>query len=296
MVPCALIAAAFPVVRAASHGATVPADAWTELHKRMFGDPLTMTPRERLRQTWLSVARRQGWEYEMILMTGAGGFIFGGIIGMMAKNEEHRVTVVRQNSEVQFDHRYLAQRKMRDQTYLRNLKNGTKFGWRTGLFSALLAFGSLSSLSYRNDINPLDFVAVFALTGGVWKWQQGPKGMLASATTTALFGLVTGCLAWAAVKVSGVSVNDFRVEMGGLVTKWNVNLSRARMEQMKEVEGVLHEREMLLQQRRFEQRMQQQEADLLATQQRLAQQQQQQASQAPKQEALKKSSTTPSVA
>lgn len=263
-----------PVVRASSSSNPEKrtTEDWDDQYVKSAGHPDDFTPKERLRQTWASIWERTDWEYDLISMTGHATFVAGFIIGAMARNEENRLTSIRRNSEVQFDHPYLARRKMTDQQYLQNVKNGFKFGWRTSLFSVLLCTGSLSVLSYRNYVNPLDFVAAFGAVGGMWKWQKGPKGMVAGASICGSFGLLFGCLVWSIVKVSGVSVAEFRVKMGGAMLHDHTKSSQGFLSWCSDDPAIkfLLDREMTMQQRLYQERMAQHEAQLLAKQMELA--------------------------
>lgn len=247
--------------------------AWIDQYKKSTGcDPDSQAPGERLRMTWDSVCSMNNWEWDLIWMTTHSSFIFAAVIGMQAKNEENRLAVIRQYSEVQFDHPFLANRKMRDQQYLRNLRNGFKLGWRVSLFSTILMSGAIASVSYRNYINPLDFAAVASAVGGVWKWQKGPKGMLAAASIAGSMGLITGCFFWAIIKLSGITVSEWRLGMAGYYFKDQAAAHKKVMRDFGNKDGLelLLEREVALQHRRYEQKMKSREAELTAKQTELA--------------------------
>ena len=272
MIAFPLITAVFPVVRAA----TAPDEelaAWITEYKKLTGvDPDHQTPDERLRLTWDSVLSQKNWEWDMVYMAFTCSFVGGFAIGAQLKNEENKLAVIRQYSEVQFDHPFLAQRKMRDRHLLQNVRNGLKFGVRVALFSSLLSFGTLSSLSYRNYVNPLDIAGTAALTGAVWKWQRGPKGMLVSAAVAGSFGLFAGCLFWTAMKMSGYTVSEYRLMRGGDYFQREMAGKKEVIKEYgnKQALEVLQERDMMLHQRRYDEKMKQHEAELAAKQEELA--------------------------
>lgn len=268
----AFLSSLLPVVRA-SGWYDKEHEEWIDQYKKSYGcDPDVLTPEDRLRLTWQSVLKHKDWEWDLIWMTAHSSFIFASVIGMQAKNTENRLAVIRQYSEVQFDHPFLAQRKMRDQQYLRNMRNGFKLGWRVSLFSTLLMSGALSSLSYRNYINPLDFAVMGAVLGGVWKWQRGPKGMLVAASIAGSMGLFGGCLSWALMKMAGVTVGEWRMGIGGQFFKDQAEVHKKVLRDFGNNEGLelLAEREVALQHRRYEAKMKNREAELAAKQIELA--------------------------
>lgn len=265
----------FPVVRASS-ASEQRLNHWIEQYQKFSGcNPDAQTPGERLWLTLSSIKSLDGWEWDAVWFTVHGGLVGGAVLGMLVKSQDNKLAVIRQYSEVQFDHPFLAQRKMRDQHYLRNIKNGFKVGWRVALFSSILTTATLSSLSYRNYVNPLDIAALAGVTGGIWKWQMGPKGMLSAAGLAGTFGLFAGCMIWSIFKITGHSVAEFRLRMGG---EYMMKKMADKQDLVKETTWIGHkqtrdflsEREMMLQQRRMQERMKEHEAELAAKQKELA--------------------------
>lgn len=254
----------FPVVRASSYPSDEPGiddehAGWLDQYKKLVGfDPDTATPAQRLRRTWDMVFGfdLKSWEFQFVTMSGLMGLVLPMCYGMLLKDKENEKTVMRLNAETQFDHWYLAQRKMRDQKYLKNIQFGWKIGWRVGLMTSLFSIFTVSSLSYREYVNPLDFAASFGLVGGLWRWQKGPKGALASATLLGMCGLFIGCILWTVAKVTNADIHKMRNEMGADWMKTYITKKRKGYNyaaQSDQYFKLLIERDMLLQQRLYEQ-------------------------------------------
>lgn len=69
---------------------------------------------------------------------------------------------------------------------------------------------ALTSVSYRNYVQPLDFAAAGALSGAIWKTMLGPKAQAAAALGGGFFGLILGSFTWLGFKIRGLTVPEYR--------------------------------------------------------------------------------------
>lgn len=149
-------------------------------------------------------------ESQMIMQTSMLGFISGFLYGMTQNSRVIIGDFIRKHNEMTFEGEFHARRKMHDFVFIQVVKNGIAMGWRVAVFPSLFAIGIFSSLAYRNYCQPLDFAATGVLLGGLWKFKQGPKAMVAGAAVGGTLGLVGGLCCYGAFKFSGASVAELR--------------------------------------------------------------------------------------
>lgn len=142
--------------------------------------------------------------YEGTLTAGLIGGLFGGC--MTATDAYHRF--IRTNQATTYDNIHLARRLMYDRVTLGFGRGMVKFGWRFTAFSGTFLFLTQAIPIYRGKHSIFDWSAATALAGGVYKFQNGPKPMVAGMALGVLLGTVAGIIVHSSLAVTGLTMDD----------------------------------------------------------------------------------------
>lgn len=140
--------------------------------------------------------------------------IFGGVVGFMwgsvFKTTDYMQDFIRKHNDMVYEGEYHAKRTFIDNMVVNTARKGASVAWRFALFPAYVTLFALTSLAYRNYVNPLDFGAVVGLAGAIWKFMLGPRAMFTAFCFGALLGIIAGCLLWSVFKMVGITVAEWR--------------------------------------------------------------------------------------
>lgn len=89
-------------------------------------------------------------------------------------------------------------------------KGAFQWGWRLGLFT-LSYVGFTTGVSvYRGKSGIIEYVAAGAITGTVYKFASGPRGMIVGCLLGTALGTIAGTTSYGITKLTGMSLEETR--------------------------------------------------------------------------------------
>ena len=206
---------------------------WALRDKPSIYEPTSETPAERLKETWTSIMKCNGWEFNVFKSTAMLCIPSGFLIGYFSRSAKNKAEIApellrKSMSDMEFASMF------NKQLNRANLKTAMRVGWRYAAIPIVLCGVTLSTISYRNQIYPLDFAASYGLCGALYFAHQGRQKALTGAAFSATFGLFTASILWFALYANDISVRDYRLSLSA---EYNYNVEyRNRMKMYQERE------------------------------------------------------------
>lgn len=155
------------------------------------------------------IGSREGWEYG-VLKTTAGFTTFTAVIaGYFARSASNQEAISKELSSKNMPDSKFAY-ELQKRLLIANVKSGVTFGVRMALFPITFCAITLSSISYRNDVHPLDMALCYGTAGGLLGLRGGAKTMAIASVGAAAFGLSSGLLLIYLLNRSDISIPDAR--------------------------------------------------------------------------------------
>ena len=205
---------------------------------------------ERLQKTWYNwYAGVDAFEHFMlncvILFGGVGGVAWG----VFNDSAEPMRQFHKQHDEFVHAGHLKEKWQLTKVAYFRTAMNGIRMGTICLLTPMGLTFSILSSLSYRNDVKPLDFAVIFGTASALFNIKKPNSVILRRAGVAFGFGFAAASAIRTYYWVTGKSVSEFRYWAVTRRDRSNEMMSRKSWERYKDIPEVkhLHERELDLQ-------------------------------------------------
>lgn len=131
-------------------------------------------------------------EMNFIVQSGFWGFLVGGLYGGIVSNQTALFDFMRRHNEYVFRGDIEGKRKIRDTMYIQFCRQGFRWAWRVGLFTATLTGLTTSLIAYRNDVHLTDCMLAGALVCSFWKAKLGLRAMVVSGLLGSVFGTFFG--------------------------------------------------------------------------------------------------------
>lgn len=184
---------------------------------------------------WFSFCRDTGAisdQLNSINMYGFAGMIVGGVMGGLKYAQMANITFRERNEITVFDSQLAGKRKLQDATTLGFAKGAYRIGWRMGVFCwcfsyvhhsnectskhANVSFNfnfncsgvSIAMNEYYNKPAISSYSVAGLVTGALYKFPLGPKGMISGGFFGTFIGTAAGALLVGALKLSGVSMKE----------------------------------------------------------------------------------------
>lgn len=136
------------------------------------------------------------------------GFITGGVLGGILKNQNaHQEYVRRHNADI-FEGKYRANRAYWDTLLQSIFRRGFRYGLVTSTLvgtSSLICYGSIV---YRGRIHMPDWILGFGTMGALSRLWIGPRGMVAGGVISSFIGLLSSGIFSSLESASGTSMQQ----------------------------------------------------------------------------------------
>ena len=149
-------------------------------------------------------------EMNFIAHSGIMSFIFGALYGGIVSNQTALFDFVRRHNEYVFRGDIEAKRKVRDTMFVQFCRQGFRWGWRVGLFTAFLTGATTTAIAYRNDVYIRDCILAGGLVCSLWKAKLGLRAMAVSGLLGSIFGAIFGGTVKLMLWTFNTSVPEYR--------------------------------------------------------------------------------------
>eukprot|EP00112_Aurelia_sp_Birch-Aquarium-sp1_P004122 Seg1469.2 transcript_id=Seg1469.2/GoldUCD/mRNA.D3Y31 product="Complex I assembly factor TIMMDC1 mitochondrial" protein_id=Seg1469.2/GoldUCD/D3Y31 len=141
------------------------------------------------------------------LATCAGsiaGFIIGGRLGARVAGSDHIVA----NQLTMYPNKMQAHREYHSAVVKGFVKNGSRWGWRAGIFAGLYSAAMTLMAEYRNKHDGLNLITAGAITGATYKMLSGVRGIIVGTVLGAFFSLPMAVAAQTMIWVIPEEIKD----------------------------------------------------------------------------------------
>lgn len=151
----------------------------------------------------------EGWEYVVFKTTSGCMTLTSMTAAYFTRSASNQEAIIKQLaaekiSESKYD--ITLQKRL----FKANIWSGVTVGGRLALIPISLCAITLSSLSYRNDVYPLDLALLYGTAGGLFGLRGGAKTAAIASASAALFGMSSGLLLVLILNRSNISIADIR--------------------------------------------------------------------------------------
>lgn len=167
---------------------------------------------DRLSETWSAIAGGHGWEFLVMRSTTVFSLVTGFAAGYFSRMKENEAKLIKE----------LTERKLPEPTFstmlskklfAANLKSGLRVGLRLAVVPISLSAITLSALSYRNDVHPLDLGLLYGMAGGAYALRAGVKRAAVVSAASAGFGVFTGFILILILNLNGITISEVRRQL-----------------------------------------------------------------------------------
>lgn len=118
------------------------------------------------------------------------GFLFGGMIGARHAGDKY----IAMNHSAKFTSVMQAQRELHGAAMLGFVRQGSKWGWKMGLFAGIFSGTLLLMSVYRDKVDFVNYTTAGAMTGGLFRVRAGIKPAIGGTVLGTLLSLPAGVL------------------------------------------------------------------------------------------------------
>lgn len=247
---------------------TDPKRLYREYQQYFIDDRLkreeTTTGWDRLKLTWRNMLTgtdvHEANSFDTVLVLGSlGGFIFGCINDSVQRLRDFR----KQHDDFVAAGLLKEKWQLHKVAMFRTVKEGVKMSLICTFAPVAASCAILSSMSYRNNINPFDFGVIIAATSAAFNIKKPNSLILRHATMWFGVGAAVAVAIRAYMWFAGTSMSEFRYNTVDSRDRLHVMMSRASWDKYKDMPQFqhLHEREADIQQswQRFREKVKQEE-------------------------------------
>ncbi|KAJ8687736.1 hypothetical protein QAD02_023530 [Eretmocerus hayati] len=175
-----------------------------------------------------------------VLHTFLTSFLIGGISGGIKSSRNAFIQFIENNEATQFLNHIDAKRQLNDKMFMSFMKGFMKLGSRVSFFCTTFVTTYVILTTYQNR-DCLWFYPVGGMvTGAIYKFPLGPKGMFSGAFFGGMFGSVYTGMKYFLLRLSHISEEELRGVRYGLIESKNeaVHQSQKRLMFNKEREAL----------------------------------------------------------
>ncbi|XP_063218014.1 RPII140-upstream gene protein [Bacillus rossius redtenbacheri] len=166
-------------------------------------------------------------ELHVVYQAGFYGAFIGACIGGFLGSKAAYLNFMDTNQATAFKSHLDAKKKLQDQVTISFARGAFKWGWRLGLFSGSYMLVSTALSVYRGKSSVLEYVAAGCVTGALYKFNLGPRGMLVGGLMGSVLGLMAGGCSLALLDMTGASIENVRF--------WQYKWKEQRLQQQQAV-------------------------------------------------------------
>ncbi|XP_065089863.1 RPII140-upstream gene protein [Ochlerotatus camptorhynchus] len=168
-------------------------------------------------------------EVNSIYQAGFLGFLVGACYGGFINSRVAYMNFMERNQATAFKSSFEAKRQLQDQVTINFAKGAFKWGWRLALFTtSYIGLQTVISV-YRGKSSIYEYLVAGGVTGAMYKFNMGPKGMTSGGLVGMALGSAAGLASLAILKSTGTTMEEVRFWQ----YKWRVNRDEAINESMK---------------------------------------------------------------
>lgn len=168
-------------------------------------------------------------EVNSIYQAGFLGFLVGACYGGFINSRVAYMSFMERNQATAFKSSFDAKRKLQDQVTINFAKGAFKWGWRLALFTtSYIGLQTVISV-YRGKSSIYEYLVAGGVTGAMYKFNMGPKGMTSGGLVGMALGGAAGIASLAILKSTGTTMEEVRFWQ----YKWKVHRDEAINESLK---------------------------------------------------------------
>lgn len=145
-----------------------------------------------------------------ISQAGFLGLFAGAFYGGVNHSKDAFTNFMHKNQATAFENHFEAKKQLRDKVTLGFANGAWKWGWRLCLFTTSYTAIVTTISSYRGKSSIIEYLAAGGVTGALYKFNMGLKGMTAGAVFGSILGGGAGLVSLIILKLSGTSMEDVR--------------------------------------------------------------------------------------
>uniref|UniRef100_A0A8D8J6R7 Complex I assembly factor TIMMDC1, mitochondrial n=1 Tax=Culex pipiens TaxID=7175 RepID=A0A8D8J6R7_CULPI len=162
-------------------------------------------------------------EINSIYQAGFLGFLVGACYGGFISSRVAYMNFMERNQATAFKSSFEAKRKLQDQVTLTFAKGAFKWGWRLALFTtSYIGIQTVISV-YRGKSSIYEYLVAGGVTGAMYKFNMGLRGMTSGGLVGLSFGGIAGLLSLAILRATGTTMEEVRFWQ----YKWQDNRDQA---------------------------------------------------------------------
>lgn len=166
-------------------------------------------------------------ELNSSLQVGFLGLFIGAMFGGITQSRIAYLNFMENNQATAFKNHLEAKKKLQDQVTVNFGKGAFKWGWRLGMFSTSYVLITTSISVYRGKSSIVEYLVGGGVTGALYKFSMGPRGMLVGGALGTCLGAVAGGLSLGLLKLAGISMEEVRY--------WQYKFHEERQEKFRKV-------------------------------------------------------------
>uniref|UniRef100_A0A182QC00 Complex I assembly factor TIMMDC1, mitochondrial n=1 Tax=Anopheles farauti TaxID=69004 RepID=A0A182QC00_9DIPT len=178
------------------------------------------TGMERLRMMFtVDEFGRVSSELNSIYQAGFLGFLFGACYGGFVNSRVAYMNFIERNQATAFQSSFEAKKKLQDQVTVNFAKGAFRWGWRLALFTtSYIGIQTVVSV-YRGKSSLYEYLAAGGITGAMYKFSMGLRGMASGGLVGLALGGLAGGLSLGIMRATGTTMEEVRFWQ----YKWQTN-------------------------------------------------------------------------
>uniref|UniRef100_A0A1Q3FI42 Complex I assembly factor TIMMDC1, mitochondrial n=1 Tax=Culex tarsalis TaxID=7177 RepID=A0A1Q3FI42_CULTA len=149
-------------------------------------------------------------EINSIYQAGFLGFLVGACYGGFINSRVAYMNFMERNQATAFKSSFEAKRKLQDQVTLTFARGAFKWGWRLALFTtSYIGIQTVISV-YRGKSSVYEYLVAGGVTGAMYKFNMGLRGMTSGGLVGLTFGGIAGLLSLAILRATGTTMEEVR--------------------------------------------------------------------------------------
>ncbi|KFB42184.1 AGAP001426-PA-like protein [Anopheles sinensis] len=168
-------------------------------------------------------------ELNSIYQAGFLGFLFGACYGGFVNSRVAYMNFMERNQATAFQSSFEAKKKLQDQVTVNFAKGAFRWGWRLALFTTSYVGIQTVISVYRGKSSLYEYLAAGGVTGAMYKFSMGLRGMASGGLVGLALGGVAGGLSLGIMRATGTTMEEVRFWQ----YKWQTNRDQVIRESMK---------------------------------------------------------------
>ncbi|KAJ8732614.1 hypothetical protein PYW07_015213 [Mythimna separata] len=149
-------------------------------------------------------------ELNTVLQSSLCGAFVGACMGGFVSSRVAYMNFIENNQATIFKSTNEAKKKLQDYVTIAFAKGAYKWGWRLCFFTGIFSLTSTTVSVYRGDTSLIEYISAGALTGALYKIDQGLAAVLVGAGLGTVLSAAAGLAILGLLKLTGISMHDIR--------------------------------------------------------------------------------------